>query len=543
MRRRYGAVLAVFLGWIVVYPITLVVVESFRGPDGWTLVNVVAFVRDASEWSALWNSIWISLASVVLAGVVGVPLAFVFERLEFPGRKVLGALVALPAVLPPLVGVIAFLFLYGESGIIARVVTSLLRLDESPWRLRGAGAILLVHTYSMYVYFYLFVRAGLAKIDSSMIEAAQSLGHMPVGIVRKVTLPLLKPQLGAAALLVLMTALGSFSAPYIFGGGFRVMTTQIVASKLNGDMPAAMVETTLLATVALAGLFLFRRFQGERSVAIMSKGIPATATQISQPIARWGAAIIGWLFALFLLLPHITLVMVSLVPLNAWTTEILPARYSLTNYATLIGEPERLRPLLNSLWMAAASTVAVLGVALWAGREVVQRKVRMRGVIERLLNVPWAVPGTVLAIALATMFSLKAPLVGRWVLVGTVVILPLAYFVRNIPIAAGAVVAGFRQLDPSLAEAAASLGAGRFRTTWKVTMPLLRPALLVGGALAFATAVGDFVTSVVLYTFETRPISIEILGALRQFDIGQAAAYGVVLMFVTAGAMALGTRR
>ena len=74
-------------------------------------------------------------------------------------------------------------------------------------------------------------------------------------------------------------------------------------------------------------------------------------------------------------------------------------------------------------------------------------------------------------------------------------------------------------------------------------MPLLRPALLVGGALAFATAVGDFVTSVVLYTFETRPISIEILGALRQFDIGQAAAYGVVLMFVTAGAMALGTRR
>ena len=170
MRRRYGAVLAVFLGWIVVYPITLVVVESFRGPDGWTLVNVVAFVRDASEWSALWNSIWISLASVVLAGVVGVPLAFVFERLEFPGRKVLGALVALPAVLPPLVGVIAFLFLYGESGIIARVVTSLLRLDGSPWRLRGAGAILLVHTYSMYVYFYLFVRAGLAKIDSSMIE-------------------------------------------------------------------------------------------------------------------------------------------------------------------------------------------------------------------------------------------------------------------------------------------------------------------------------------------------------------------------------------
>jgi iron(III) transport system permease protein len=129
------------------------------------------------------------------------------------------------------------------------------------------------------------------------------------------------------------------------------------------------------------------------------------------------------------------------------------------------------------------------------------------------------------------------------VLVGTAVILPLAYVVRNLPLAAGAIVAGFRQLDPSLDEAAASLGAGRTRTLARVTVPLLRPAILAGGALAFATALGDFVTSVVLYTFETRPISIEILGALRQFDLGVAAAYGVVLMAISAVAMAVGTRR
>ncbi len=144
---------------------------------------------------------------------------------------------------------------------------------------------------------------------------------------------------------------------------------------------------------------------------------------------------------------------------------------------------------------------------------------------------------------MATTFGVFAPWVGRWVLVGTVVILPLAYFVRNIPIAAGSVIAGFRQLDPTLDEAAASLGARRLRRLRRVTIPLLRPALLAGGALAFATAVGDFVTSIVLYTFETRPISIEILAALRDFDIGVAAVYGVILMLVSAGAMALGTRR
>jgi iron(III) transport system permease protein len=156
---------------------------------------------------------------------------------------------------------------------------------------------------------------------------------------------------------------------------------------------------------------------------------------------------------------------------------------------------------------------------------------------------PWAVPGTVLAIAVATMFSARAPWMGRWILVGTAAILPLAYLIRNLPITAGAVLPAFRQLDPALEEAAASLGAGRLRTLARVTVPLLRPALLAGGALAFATAVGDFVISIVLYTFGTRPISIEILGALRQFDIGVAAAYGVVLMAVSAAAMALGTRR
>jgi len=542
-RRPRGAWLVLLLVWLFVYPVLLVVLDSVRGPDGWTLEYVMAFLREPREWEALWGSLWISVASVALAGVIGVPLAFVFERLDFPGRRVLGALVALPAVLPPLVGVIAFLFLYGESGFVARALAAVLGLDEAPWRLRGAGAILLVHAYSMYVYFYLFTRAGLAKVDASMIEAAHSLGSGTWTTFRRVTLPLLRPQLAAASLLTFMTALGSFSAPYIFGGGFRVMTTQIVASKLNGDIRMAVVETSALALVALLGLFLLRR-QGEvRSVVAVGKGTPPAARALVQPIARWGATGLGWAFGVLLLLPHATLVVVSLVPIGTWTTQFLPPTYTLSNYATLVTEPERLRPLVNSLWMASVATVGAIAIALWAGRLVVQRRATLRGLIETLVSVPWAIPGTVLAIALATAFSVRAPWVARWVLVGTVVILPLAYLVRNIPIAAGSIVAGFRQLDPSLDEAAASLGAGGWRTLRAVTVPLLKPAILAGGALAFATALGDFVTSVVLYTFETRPISIEILSSLRAFDIGTAAAYGVVLMLISATAMLVGTRR
>jgi iron(III) transport system permease protein len=530
-----AGLLVAVLAWLVLYPLLVVAADALRADVG-------AVLRSRTEWAALWGSVWISVASVALAAAIGVPLAVLFERYDFPGRRVLGALMALPAVLPPLVGVIAFLFLYGESGFVARAVQAVFGLRGAPWRLQGAGAILLVHAYSMYVYFYLFTRAGLARLDESMLEAAASLGAGRWRTWRRVVLPLLRPSLGGAALLAFMTALASFSAPYVFGGGFRVMTTQIVATKLNGDLPTAMVETLALTVVALAGYALLRAGEGRRTLVAIGKGTAPQPRRIASPLLRRVTAGLGWGFAALLLLPHATLLVVALVPEGTWTTEALPPRYSLANFAALATEAERLRPLLNSLWMAAVATAGAVAVAVLAGHLVVRRGVRAGRVIEWLLALPWVVPGTVLAVALATMFGVQRPLAGRFVLVGTLVILPLAYFVRSLPLTGRALLAGFRQLDPALEEAAQSLGAGRWRRLWRVTLPALRPSLAAGASLAFVTALGDFVTSVLLYTYETRPISIEILSSLRLSDVGVAAAFGVVLMTVSALALGVGAR-
>jgi iron(III) transport system permease protein len=535
-----GGMLLVLLLWLIAYPLILVLIEGFRGPEGWTLDFVRLFLQQRNEAQALWGSVWISLVSVVLAAAVGIPLAFLFGRYDFPGRRTLGWLVALPAVLPPLVGVIAFLFLYGESGFVSLLIQRLLRLEEPPWTLQGAGAILLVHGYSMYVYFYLFTRSGLASLDASVLEAAASLGAGRWRTLRRVVLPLLYPTLAGAALLTFMTSLASFSAPYIFGGGFRVMTTQIVATRLNGDNELAMIETISLTLVALAALWMLRATGTFDNTAGGRKGIAPARVRVQRPGVRVALAVVGWGLAVLLLLPHVTLLLVSFVPLGSWTTEPLPPAYTWRNYLTLVEDPVRARPLFNSLWLATASTLAAVGLALAAGVVSVRRRVRGRSLIEGLLALPWAVPGTVFAIALATAFSVSAPLAGRFVLVGTLWILPLAYLVRNLPITSRAILAGFRALDPSLDEAAASLGAGRWRTLRRVTLPLLRPALVAGASLAFVTAFGDFVTSIMLYTYDTRPISLEILSSLRQSDVGVAAAYGVVLMAVSAAVFALG---
>jgi iron(III) transport system permease protein len=538
-----GAGLLLFLLWLIVYPLVLVLVEGFRGADGWTLDFVRQFLGRRNEAQALWGSLWISLATVVLAGAIGIPLAFLFSRYDFPGRRIVGGLVALPAVLPPLVGVLAFLFLYGESGFVSLLIQRVFRLDSPPWRLQGAGAILLVHAYSMYVYFYLFTRAGLAGLDASVFEAAASLGAGRWRTLRRVVLPLLLPALAGGALLTFMTALASFSAPYIFGGGFRVMTTQIVATRLNGDDQLAMIETVSLTVIALLALWLLRGTPAFESSAGGRKGVAPALVPVKRPIVRGIVGVLGWGLALLLLLPHLTLLLVSFVPAGTWTTEPLPPAYTWRNYLTLVQDPVRARPLLNSLWLATVATIAAVSIAVAAGVLSVRRRAKFGRTIEAVLALPWAVPGTVFAIALATAFSVQAPLAGRFILVGTLWLLPFAYLVRNLPITSRAILAGFRALDPSLDEAAATLGAGRWRTLRRVTLPLLRPAIVAGASLAFVTAFGDFVTSIMLYTYDTRPISLEILSSLRQSDVGVAAAYGVVLMAISAAVFAVGADR
>jgi iron(III) transport system permease protein len=258
---------------------------------------------------------------------------------------------------------------------------------------------------------------------------------------------------------------------------------------------------------------------------------------------RLGVTVLAWMLTAVLLLPHLTLLLVSFVPVGTWTVEPLPPVYTLQNYVTLLHDPVRARPLVNSLWLALVATAASVGIAVAAGILSVRQRVRGGRWIEALLALPWAVPGTVFAIAIATAFSVHAPWVGRFILVGTAWILPLAYLVRNLPITSRAILTGFRGLDPSLDEAAASLGASRGRTLRRVTLPLLRPAMLAGATLAFVTAFGDFVTSIMLYTYDTRPVSLEILSSLRSADVGVAAAYGVVLMVVSAVVFALGADR
>jgi len=410
-------------------------------------------------------------------------------------------------------------------------VQTVLGLDEAPWTLTGVWAIVFVHAYTLYVYVYLFVAAGLERIDTSLDEAAAGLGASRARRLRRVTLPLLGPAIAGAMLLVFMTSLGSFSAPYVFGGGLRVLSTQIVASKLNGAMGMAYVETTVLALSAVLALALHRWLEGRRRVASSGKG-RVTRIAVSSPLMRVVAPLLALVTVIVLVLPHLMVILVSFARDGTWTTQVLPPEYTTENFRRMATDSQLWRPIRNSVSMAVIATAANIVVCFLAAYLIVLKRFRGRAALGFLVALPWAIPATAIAIGLAATFDRNDVLGLRVLLVGTFWILPLAYFVRGVPLVSSAVEGSLRQMDPSLEDAARGLGASWWLTMRRVILPAARPGLVAGAMLAAVTFVGEFVASVVLYTHANRPISIEILAQLRSLSFGTAAAYSVLLIFL-----------
>src|SRR5262249_7887825 len=215
-----------------------------------------------------------------------------------------------------------------------------------------------------------------------------------------VTLPLLTPSIAGAMLLVFMSSLGSFSAPYIFGGGQRVLATQILASKRNGAMGLAYVETTVLALAAVAALFALRWLERRRRYTVAGKGRVARRT-IGAGSGRVLAPLAAIVVVTFLVLPHAMVVLVSFARDGAWTTQIIPPEYTLDNFRRLASDPELWRPISNSVGMSVAATAANVAVCFVAAYLIVLTRAPGRRLLQILVVLPWAIPATAIALGLA----------------------------------------------------------------------------------------------------------------------------------------------
>lgn len=530
---------AIVLLYGVLYPNLHVVLSSLQRDGAWSLLNYREALSQSVMFEALLNSVVLSVLTVVFCALIGIPLAFLFERYTFPARNVFATLAALPLVLPPLVGTVAFLFSIGESGIIARLVQTLFRLETSPWSLRGWPALLVFHTYTMYPFFYVLTGAGLTRIDASLAEAGRSLGASQSRVLTRIVFPQIAPSLIAAALLTFMTSMASFSAPLFFGGDVRVLTLEIYTARQRGDVTMALTQTVILAVISLSALIFFQRYEGTRKFAAAAmKGAAKRRRTIATGKARAIAIITGILFSLILVMPVATLVLVSLAREGSWTTQTFPTAYTVANYTKIFSDPHRSEVFLNSISMSAIAAIAAMLWSFIVATLLARRGARRwRRLLSWLILVPWALPGTVVAVSVAEAYGKPSPLLGSFILVGTFWILPFVYFLRFMPLVVRAVQASMEQIDAALEEAASSLGARWWQRFTRVTLPLILPGAIAGTLLAFVIALGEYVASVIVFVPDNRPVSIAIASELRDFNLGTAAAYGVVLIGIIAACM------
>ncbi len=520
----YLLVLGILVGYVL-YPsletfrLALVSSALQQYLDAWSSVHARAFM----------NSILLSLLTVGGAGALGTGMAYFFFRYLFPLRRIGMVVASWPLALPPLVGVLAFLFLYGESGILPGLMR--LAWGSSLWTgtFEGLPAVLVVHIYAFYVYFYLLVLAALHTLDRNVLEAAEDLGASGRIIFRRIILPLLLPSLRNAALLVFMLSMGSFTAPLLFGGTEPFLTVQIFQYKTNGNLNVAALISIILTLINLIFLLVLE-WRASHTHGQASKGtVPLFAIR---PSPLWQVFFSGltFLVLLFVLLPIGLIVLLSFAREGSWTTQLLPTAYTLENYARILRDPAAFLPIWNSLRLSLLATGANLLLGVVTALFLTRFRMPGRFLLHVLSMLPFAIPGTVIAVNLIAAFNRPSPLSLGSVLVGTFWILPLAYFIRNIPLIVRSTASVLERFDDRLAEASEDLGASPWHTFRKVVLPLVGPGILAGSLLTFVTAMGEFVASVMLYVYDNRPISVEIFSRLRLYDFGGAAAYSVFLM-------------
>lgn len=497
----------VVLGATIAYPALRMFVEAFANWE-WEVVT------QGAGRQAVVNTLLMCFASVVTAGVVGTALAFLVARFAFPGRRPLAAMAYLPFALPPLVGTLSFYYLIGLDGVFTRIVHRLTPYDD--WALTGPGAILLIHTYSFYVFFYAMVAAALENLDISQQEAARTLGAGRWRVFTRVTVPQLRPALVGASLLTFMTSGASFSAPLYFGADFPYLSVAIFRARNSNYEAEALTLTVVLACVSLLGVLMFRTRRPAATSA--SKGAPRA---LQSQTGRVAVGALAWIIILLLLTPHFAILWLSFVDHAAWHTELVPTDFTLNNYAAIFSDPSAFKPIRNSLWMSALAAFATLLFGLPAAY-LIGRNRPGHNWVNFLVMIPWALPGTVVAMNLLIAFNV------RWF--PGLMLLPLGYFIRYIPLLTRVTSASISTFDAGLLDAAHTLGATRGYTLRHVAAPLLLPGLVAATALVFASALGEFVASVLLYRLDNIPIAVQIDQQWRGAGIGSAFAYSVFLM-------------
>ena len=527
-------VLITFLTLFILYPLAILLVDSFVGDGGFSFNVFKRIFQMPTFTHAITNTLKVGFLVGILSTLVGLLFAYVevYVRMgKFTGGlfKVVSML---PVVSPPFVLSLSMIMLFGKAGIITRFLLKI--YDNSVY---GFWGIAIVQTLTFFPVCYMMLKGLLKNIDPSLEEAARDMGASRWKVFTSVTFPLLLPGLGNAFLVTFIESIADFANPMIIGGSYDTLATTIYLQITGAyDKAGAAAMAVVLLCITLA-MFAVQKYYLERKTAATLTGKASRGRMlITDRSVRVPLTVLCSLVALFVIMMYICVPIGACFP--TWGYKFFP----LTGkwFKLVFTRYHGFQAFRDSFILSLISAPITALLSMIISYLVVKRKFKSKGFIEAVSMLAMAVPGTVLGVGYIRGFSgglfHSGFLQGLY---GTGLILIIVFVVRSLPTGTRSGISALRQIDKSIEESAYDMGADSFRVFMTVTLPLIKDSFLSGLVTAFVRSITAISALILLVTPQFLLITVQINEFAEKGSYSLACAFATILIVITYGSVLL----
>ena len=527
-------VLIAFLSLFILYPLAILLVDSFVTDQGITLDVFRRIMAMGNFRRAIGNTLKVGFLVGIASALIGLLFAYVEVYVKLRTRLMSGlfkVVSMLPVVSPPFVLSLSMIMLFGKSGIITRFILHI--YDNSVY---GFWGIAVVQTLTFFPVCYMMLKGLLKNIDPSLEEAARDMGASRWKVFMTVTLPLILPGLGNAFLVTFIESIADFANPMIIGGSYDTLATTIylqITGAYDKEGAAAMAVVLLCITL---GMFIVQKYYLEaKSTATLSgkasrERMLITDTSVTRPLS-----VLCSMLACFVVLMYVCVPFGALF--RTWGYD-----FHLTTkwFNQVFTRYKGLKAFRDSFTLSLIASPITALLSMIISYLVVKRKFRAKGFIEAVSMLAMAVPGTVLGVGYIRGFAGGIFHTGFLKnLYGTGLILVIVFIVRSLPTGTRSGISALRQIDKNIEESAYDMGADSFKVFTTVTLPLIKDSFLSGLVTAFVRSITAISAIILLVTPKFLLITVQINEFAEKGAYGIACAFATILIAITYGSVLL----
>jgi iron(III) transport system permease protein len=516
-RRDPQLSVVVLVGAVIAYlslsPTLMLFYGSFRSkplgvPGDFSLAHYVNAYSDSLTYQLLLNSFLFASGAALLATLLAATLAWIAIRTNAPLRKLFELTAIVPNIFPPVMLAVSWTVLLSpRTGLVNRALMELFGLAEAPFNIYSIPGMIFVEALITAPLAFLLIAAALYSMDPALEESARVAGSSNRQIAWRITFPIVRPALLAATMLNFVRAIESFDTPAIIAlpARIEVFTTKIYREAIgafppNQNLAAAYAVSLLVITMLFVYFYRGLTARSERYVTVTGRGYRPTIIDLGQ--WRYAAsALAGSILVLIVVLPLLVVMYVSFITYVHVPGAKTWALLTLDNYRANLTDVRTFRAFRNSLFLGVGGATLCMLIAALTAWVTTKSKTAGRGVIEALTFIPWAFPGTALAIGLLwTYVYMPLPIYG------TLWILLIGYITRFLPYGLRTMTSTIVQLHDDLQQASMVCGASFLATFRRILLPLLRPGFIAGWIILATIYLREFSMSVFLYSPGSEPL-------------------------------------